>query len=726
MANSQPTNSPPSVSETLPAAPATETPVKDVVKFRESKEGKALVDWARSEYNRCRSLKAKVSRQWYVNLNMVFGRQWLEAINTATGQPQLRTQQAPKWKRRKIINRLRAFVRTEQSKFVSQLPNVVCVPSTAEDEDVRSAFAGEQVWMSYSEVKRFRRQYGAAIWWTVVTGNGFLKVWWDKDLKVKMPNGEEDTGDIGFRKISPLNIFIPEPREREVDDQPYIIEAYLRPLEWAQQAYAEQLKDVKLSASTNNTAFLMDEAFTRTGSTDKLDSVVVQEVWVKPGSTKQLPDGGYLVLVDDYLVDYYIGAPYAHGEYPYTKFEHMYNDTFWADSPLVDLIPLQKEYNELRTDIAIAARRMGSPQLLAAKGSIDPSRMTNEPGSIIAYVPGLPEPKPLPMTSIPQYVIDQQDRLLSDFEDVSGQHEISMGKAPTGITAGTALAYLGERDDAFLTPQYQGIEEGFERVAKQTLVLFQQYVDMDRKIKVIGLDGAMDTLLLSGADIANGTDVRVERGSSIGQSQAAKQAQVMDMVSLQIIPPEQALKLMELGGPQKVLDIVSAAEKKAQRENMRMKAFKDKPDELATANAAFVDQAVQMIEVERPEMLALPPEQLYQQIEQFLPPVIPVDDFDLHEVHIETHNRYRMSQEYETLPPDVKAQFEKHVAWHEQMGGMQMQMQLMAQMPPELEAQDAQAAGEPPAGPAGPPEGDPSGTGTMVPPQPQAPPGAIA
>ena len=117
----------------------------------------------------------------------------------------------------------------------------------------------------------------------------------------------------------------------------------------------------------------------------------------------------------------------------------------------------------------------------------------------------------------------------------------------------------------------------------------------------------------------------------------------MDMVSLQIIPPEQALKLMELGGPQKVLDIVSAAEKKAQRENMRMKAFKDKPDELTTAKQEFFDQAVQMVEMERPDMLSLPPEQLRQEIEGFRPPVIPVDDFDLHEVHIETHNRYGMS-----------------------------------------------------------------------------------
>lgn len=668
-----------------------ETPSVDVVKFRETDEGKALVDWARSEYERCRNLKSQVSRQWYINLNMVFGRQWLEAINTVTGGPTLRQQQAPKWKKRKTVNRLRSYVRTEMSKFVSQLPNVVAVPATAEDEDVRAAYAAEQVWMSYSDVKRFRRQYSASIWWTVVTGNGFLKIWWDKDMKVRLPDGE-DTGDIGFRKVSPLNIFVPEVREREIDDQPYVIEAYLRPVDWARKTYGSVLKGVNLAASSNNTAFMMDEAFQRTSSTHKLDSIVVQEVWVRPGASKHLPNGGFLVLVDDILVDYYEGWPYAHGEFPYTKFEHMYNDTFWADSPLVDLIPLQVEYNELRTDIGVAGRRMGNPQLLAAKGSIDASKMTNEPGSIIGYVPGLPAPTPLPLTSIPQYVIDQQDRILADFEDVSGQHEVSKGSAPTGITAGTALAYLGERDDSYLTPQYQGIEEGFERAARQTLVLFQQFVDIRRKIRVVGLDGAMDTLLLSGADIAHGTDIRVERGSSVGQSQAAKQAQVMDLVSFGIIPPEQALKMLELGGPQKILDLVSAAEKKAQRENMRMKSFKDRPDEIQAAKQEFFGQALEMVESEMPEMLAMPDEELTAMIEEFLPPVVPVDDFDMHEVHIETHNRFRMSQEYETLPPEVKAEFEKHVEWHERMGGQQMQNQLMAQMPPELMQPDAEMA----------------------------------
>lgn len=694
--------------EKLPGLPPVESPDPriDVVAFRESDEGKSLVAWATGEFTRCRDAKLPKQRQWYINLAMVLGQQWLQVATGSSSavKGRLQVQQAPRYQRRKTINRLRSFVRTETSKFLSTLPNVVAVPSTAEDEDVRAAFAAEQTWMHYSENKRFRRQYSGAVWWSVLTGNGFVKTYWDQSREVEMPGGGSDYGDIEFCKVTPFHIFVPELREREVDDQPYVIEARVRPLAWAKQFYGEQLKGVDLTPSTNSANTIMDEAYLGLQkSSNNLDSVIVYEFWVKPGTTSRLPKGGFFVMVEDVLVDYYEGLPYTHGEYPYTKFEHLYNDTFWADSPLVDLIPLQKEYNEVRTDIGVAARRMGNPQLIAAQNSIVPGKMTNEPGSLILYRPGLPAPQPMALTQLPQYVLEQQDRIIQDFEDISGQHDITKGQAPAGVTAGTALQYLGERDDNYLTPQYQGIEDAVERVAKQTLLLFQQYVDIRRKIKVVGLDGAFDTLLLNGADIKTGTDVRVEPGTAIGQSQAAKQAQVMDLVSLGIIMPDQALKMLEIGGPQKVLDIVNAAERKAQRENMKMKALKDNPAEIEKANQGFREQALMEV---GPEMLAegMPLDQILSIVDQNLPPVVAVDDFDIHEVHIETHNRFRMSQEYETLPDAVKEQFEKHVAWHQQMGGQQMQQALMAQMPPDVAAQDAEAAGmQAPGGTMAPP-----------------------
>ena len=58
------------------------------------------------------------------------------------------------------------------------------------------------------------------------------------------------------------------------------------------------------------------------------------------------------------------------------------------------------------------------------------------------------------------------------------------------------------------------------------------------------------------------------------------------------------------------------------------------------------------------------------------PPIVPVDNFDMHEIHVETHNKFRMSQEYEILPEELKTQFAEHVSQHEQI----LQERAMAQM----------------------------------------------
>lgn len=65
-----------------------------------------------------------------------------------------------------------------------------------------------------------------------------------------------------------------------------------------------------------------------------------------------------------------------------------------------------------------------------------------------------------------------------------------------------------------------------------------------------------------------------------------------------------------------------------------------------------------------------------------VPPIIPVDDFDVHEKHIEIHNAFRMSQEYEMLPEEIKNQFDIHVKQHEQLL-MQKQISNFLEMIPQ-------------------------------------------
>jgi hypothetical protein len=234
---------------------------------------------------------------------------------------------------------------------------------------------------------------------------------------------------------------------------------------------------------------------------------------------------------------------------------------------------------------------------------------------------------------------------------------------------------LQEASNQYLTPQYQSIEAGIEKIAVQTIELFVQYVDIPRKIRTIGADGAFDTMLLKGADVASGTDIRVESGSSFAKSKAAQEARVMDMFAVGIIDQPAAARMLELGGVQKIMDTLNVAERKAQRENIKMKMLTDDDVEMAR------QEAMQQI------MTQLPPEamenpEIMQEIENMpAPAIIPVDDFDMHEIHVETHNKFRMSQEYEILSDAVKAQFAEHVGQHEAAIQQKMMAQMMMGMP---------------------------------------------
>jgi hypothetical protein len=187
----------------------------------------------------------------------------------------------------------------------------------------------------------------------------------------------------------------------------------------------------------------------------------------------------------------------------------------------------------------------------------------------------------------------------------------------------------------------------------------------------------------------------VEPGSAIGQSQAAKKATVMDMFSMGIITdPNIAMQLMEVGGAQRILSLTDAARKKAQRENMKMRLITEEsiaanraeyggkilsemipatggpPVDPAEVGPQF-DDILGVIGETDPETAAM--------LEQMIPPVVQVDDFDDHMIHIMEHNRFRMGQEYESWPQWRKDQMAEHVGIHEEQIQVQMQQQMMAQ-----------------------------------------------
>jgi hypothetical protein len=683
----------PSLDSTQSSSNPTKLPVNDgfdLKAFLASKDASKLAAWVRSEHSKAKQARTQRQLQWYTNMAFFYGQQWVEQSGgqyPADLQGKLIMPKKPYYSQRKTINRTRAFVRSELAQFLSAIPNATAVPATAEDEDVRAAYAAEQAWSSISEAQKLRYHYSRAMWWTVVTGTGFIKTWWDQDATDKV-SGQQ--GNIRFGAVTPFHLFVPDLREQDIDDQPFIINAYTKPVSWCKQYFGDALNGHDLQPNSSSANQIIEEGYLNLGNINSSapDSVIVYETWLKPGAHKLMPQGGVIISINDFIVSITRdGMPYHHGQYPFTKFEHIPTSTFYGDSPLVDLNPLQREYNTLRSQISEAGNRMAKPQLLAQKGSIVPSKITNEPGLVIEYKAGFAAPQPIQLSPLPSYYVDQQDRVLTDMEDIGGQHDVSRGKAPTGVTAGTAISFLQEADNSYRTPQFQNIEDGYSRIAQQTIENFVQFVDIRRKIKTIGADGSFDTLLLTGADVKNGTDIRIQPGSSVGISKAAQDARVMDMFGMGLIDQPLALRLLEVGGAQKILDILQVAERKAQRENIKMKMLN--PMELQMQEQQFQMQA-QMQQMAPQDPMAQPSQP------QQMPPVVKVDNFDIHEKHIEVHNTFRMSQEYEALPEAIRKQFDLHVAQHEAFLQQQQQQQMMQQA-----AQQAMMGQAPQNGPSG-------------------------
>lgn len=651
---------------------------KELIAFRESKEGRELVAWIKSKYERAKGLRFKEEKQWNLNLAFYNGNQWVELIpfNDASNPGGLavpRSVTAQRGRERQTINRIKSIIRTEMSKFISQRPGASVVPSTDEDEDILAAQAGKRVWESTSERRELSEEWIDAVFWTCITGNGFIKTTWDPTVVDK---DSDVSGDVTYGSVDPFKIFVPDLKIKNLQDQPFVIHAYAKSKEYLEQHYADVLQGQSLTGSCYESDEISEANYSRPrGTAEKAyDACMLYEIWVRPGQSKLLPNGGMAVMIDDILVEAYTdGMPYDHGMFPFAHLHHIKTERFYRASIIEDLIDLQRDYNKLRSQIAESRKKMGKPQILAPKGSVVASKMTNEIAAVIEYRLGAGgAPTAMPLQNLPTYILQELDYILRDMEDLSGQHEVSKGQTPPGVTAATAISYLQEADDSYILQSFKAMEYAYGQIAKQTLGLSVQFWDLPRRVKVTGKDEVFSTEMLSGADLKRGTDIRIEPGSSLPTSKAAKQALIMDLMMNfpQDVPANKGLELMEIGATDKLIDDLKADQRQAKRENIRFKRLN------ALELQQYADEWDRQIAMMGDDNIDPQTGQPMQ-----APLAIPVNSFDNHDVHIEEHNRFRKSQEFEVLPDEVKELIEAHVEQHKAMKQQDMLQQFMSQIP---------------------------------------------
>lgn len=713
-----------------------ESPTKtnqiDQIDFTKSraarKQHDQIVDWSKKQFWRMKEDRTFIERQWYINMAFFYGKQYVAYRRTSSvvnsNSALLWIPPAPSWRVRAIINKVRPTIRTEIAQLTNNKPNATVVPASAEERDMYAAMAAEQIWENLSTTKKFGAVIEHGVWWNQVCGNGFIKQWWDFNAgKTVVPGADgKKMGEMQFCHETPFHIFVPDLLQQEIEEQPYLIHAQMKPIEYVKLRYQDALKnkDVKTQETTGREIF--EAAFMNlmgSPSTQKQHMVLLLECYVKPGVHQLFPDGGFYTILGDTVIQNMVGMPFSHGEYPFSKLDHIPSGKFYSTSSIEDLIPLQKEYNRKFSQVVENANRMAKLQLMAERGAVDARKMTTEPGQLIEYNPGYNKPEAAPSPQLPAYVPQLMDRIITDWNDVSGQHEVSHGQVPPGVTAATAISFLQERDETKLSPTFSSLERAIEKTARQSLVLVHDYWTVEQTVQVTGPEGSFDSMTFKGSDLANNLDIRIEAGSALPTSKAARQAFILDMMKMGFIKPEDGLEVLDMGGLAKIYERIQVDRRQAQRENLRMS--KATPEFLAK----YAEQNQQMIDanpfhfgedpvVDEMGNPVVDPMTGEPQTQPKQPPlIVSVNSWDNHEAHVLYHNNYRKSQAFEMLPEETKQLFEAHVQEHIAAMGMEsvtMQPRAAAGLPPmdpymaAEQGQQGQSNGSSPTGPAPMPE----------------------
>ena len=614
---------------------------------RQKKREEALVRYFTEQFNSAKQNRAVIERAWYLHYAFYEGRQNVQYIKSSTsvGNYRLFVPPAPPWRVRLVINKVRGIIRKEIAKTTSQKPIFTVVPETTEDQDIVAARAAEQIFYSAYTNKEIQTVIQQAAFWRAICGIGYIKTWWDSQAIDKVSNQK---GDICIERIRPFNVIVPDLMEEDIEKQPWVIHAWTMTPEDAQARYN---LDKKPDAKINATQDLMEDSFLNMvgGNTVERKETLVLEIWIK--RHPDYPQGGMVTIVGEELVQNNKTFPYRHGEYPFAKLDHIPTGKYYAESVIKDLVPVQREFNRTRSQLVENKNIVGRPRYFAQRGSIDVSKITGEPGQVIFYLPGMPRPEPMEMPQMPQYVTQSLDVLQQDMDDISGQHEISRGGTPNSqLTAATAISFLQEQDDTALALTIESQEKAVRKIGRQYLSLAEQYWSTERTIKIVGEDGYFDAQTFKGAEIRGNRDVRVESGSALATSKSARNAIIMDLMKNGQVDPQAGLQRLEFGGVEKLYEDLQIDRRHAQRENLRLAA-----GEPVTAP----DEALMMSDPEKAMQSAYMP-----------------NSFDNHQIHIEQHNKFRKTQQFEILPQEIKAAFELHVQLHKEAANVEMQQEM--------------------------------------------------
>jgi len=362
-------------------------------------------------------------------------------------------------------------------------------------------------------------------------------------------------------------------------------------------------------------------------------TAVVKETWIKP--SRIAPEGAVLVTANEKLLGLSVWPEYCNMRYPFAKIDYIRRPgSVYGQGLVYDLIPIQRRHNKALSIIVEVQNILAQLGVAVPKGT-SIKKVLAGMGTVFELPPGSTQSaQNILGPQIGDIPFKELEQTREGFRSISFQHQITQGDNPPNVRAGNHAEMLKEFDDSASVVSMRTIERAVERVGNIVIDIARYEWTSDRTVMILSRENDIERKsLMNYQQVTKSGQYVVQSGSAWPYLKAEKQNLILQLVQFQMISPEEALKFLEMGGVNRILDDRQIDVRHARRENQTFDLWE--PGINPATGGADIGQ------------LPAPA------------------DWHNHEVHIIEHNNMRKHPEYASWSPQKMQMFEAHITAHE-------------------------------------------------------------
>ena len=452
------------------------------------------------------------------------------------------------------VNLINSQLRNIRSSVTAFRPKWEVLPETPDPRSIANAeLSGELLDALYQKLK-LRNKIKAIVHYGLVYSLGLWQIWWDE-------NADNGSGEVRIEVVDPFDLII-DPNATSREDAEWMILVTRKSTSEIKNNPRYEKTD-KIQAQTTKAVseykqFLIQalKNVDEWSAPEESETTLLKEAWIK-----QRDENGKIQMR---IVTYTENAVHRdevvdEKEFPWfiykpeTAPSEIYSEG-WAKH----VIPINRVIDALESHIFEYNHLYAKGRFVIDKNS-GVRTINNENGQIIEKNRGA-EVTSLPIAALPNAPFQQLNNFRSYQEDISGVHEISMGRVPAGVKSGVGIAELKQADasgqdeivdnlEEFLT---QAGEKILKRVGPDKKYEYFAAVGKNSNLKNkpdLAVGGSKIPIAVIGAD----NEIRVTIGSWLAYTKKARQEELKELFKLGAIDQNTLLQHLEFGDIKSIL-----------------------------------------------------------------------------------------------------------------------------------------------------------------------------